>query len=161
VVTARRSRGDILPLAWEVPVAGLAGGLLAAAMLLLAGRGVASALGGDGFLWPHGGPPILASIGGLLTGHIDRGLTAAEAGRLPSPLVVYTVIVASEVVLVGVMARLVLLWWRHLGPGARDGMASRAEVEAVLGVANLRRRRALIRPDLHGSGGDGDTGGLS
>jgi hypothetical protein len=42
-------------------------------------------------------------------------------------------------------------WWRQMGPGALQGMATRAEVERVLGVSNLRRGRKVIRPDLFGA----------
>ncbi|HEY3713186.1 MAG TPA: hypothetical protein VGL39_01565 [Jatrophihabitantaceae bacterium] len=153
-MTTQRSRADVTRLTWEIPAAGIAGWLVLAPMLLPAGRGLASYLTGHGFLWPHSNPRILASIGGLLTGHIDRGLNPAGLVTLPSPPVVYALIVAGEILLTGLTAWLGVLWWHNFGPSARDGMASRAEVQSVLGVANLRRRHALIRPDLHVSRGD-------
>jgi type IV secretion system protein VirD4 len=151
-MAASRSRTDIAPLTWEVPAAGLAGWAVLAALLLPAGRGLATIVTGHGFQWPHGSPRILASIGGLLTGHPDKGLDPAGSSALPPLLLIYALIIAGEVLLAGLTTWLVVLWWHRLGPGARDGMASRVEVHAVLGIANLHRRRALIRPDLHPNG---------
>ncbi len=144
----RRSRADVPPVTWELPAAAGASWLALAALLLPAGRGVAGYLGGNGFAWPHGSPQLIASIGGLLTGHVHRGLAWQQP--LATPLTIYSIIAAGEILLVALTAWFVALWWRNLGQGARAGIASRTETEAVLGRPNLRRRRALIRPDLHG-----------
>ena len=136
---------------WEIPAAGMASWLLLAALLLPTGRGLASVLTGHGLVWPRGHAAILASVGGLLTGHIDRGLHPAGRVVLPPTAVVYLAIVFVEILLTGLTFWSFMLWWHSFGPGTRDGMASKAEVRSVLGVENLRRRRALIRPDLHPS----------
>jgi len=40
-------------------------------------------------------------------------------------------------------------WWYAWGPGMREGLADRAEVEKVLGLSRMRRNRSVIRPDLY------------
>jgi hypothetical protein len=87
----------------------------------------------------------------LLTGRPGRGVVVRSAGDLASSSWIYAVITLLELVALAAAVWLALLWWRLLGPGALQGMASRGEVERVLGVSNLRRRRKVIRPDLFGA----------
>jgi type IV secretion system protein VirD4 len=65
-------RTDVAPIGWELPAAGGLCWLAAATVLLPVGQGVASWLFGGGYVWPHGS--LLASVGGLLTGHPGRGV---------------------------------------------------------------------------------------
>jgi len=49
-----------------------------------------------------------------------------------------------------IVALLVLrAWWYAWGPGMREGLADRAEVEKVLGLSRMRHNRHVIRPDLY------------
>jgi hypothetical protein len=75
-----------------------------------------------------------------------------SAGDLASSAWIYTLITLVELVALAVTVWLGVLWWRQMGPGALQGMATRGEVERVLGVSNLRKRRKVIRPDLFGTG---------
>jgi hypothetical protein len=72
--------------------------------------------------------------------------------------VVYAVVAVAELLLI--LAAGILVARRlasYLRPGdARAGMASRAEAAAALGVGQLRRARAIIRPDLYGTRRDHD-----
>jgi type IV secretion system protein VirD4 len=143
-------RTDVAPVGWELPAAGGLCWLAAAVLLVPVGQGVASWLFGGGFVWPHGS--LLAGVGGLLTGHPGRGVAARSAADLACSAWVYTLITLVELVALAASVWLGVLWWRLLGPGALQGMASRREVERVLGVSNLRHRRKVIRPDLFGAG---------
>jgi type IV secretion system protein VirD4 len=143
-------RTDVSPVGWELPAAGGVCWLAAAVLLLPVGQGVASWMFGGGFVWPS--ESLLASVGGLLTGHPGRGVAVTSAGDLPSSAWVYPLITALELVALVAAVWLGVLWWRLLGPGALQGMASRSDVERVLGLSNLRRRRKVIRPDLFGTG---------
>jgi hypothetical protein len=69
-----------------------------------------------------------------------------SAGELASSAWIYALITLLELVALAASVWLGVLWWRLLGPGALQGMASRSEVERVLGVSNLRRGRKVIRP---------------
>jgi type IV secretion system protein VirD4 len=147
------SRVDVQPISWELPAAGALCWLVLAALLMPAGQGTASWLFGGGFVWPHGS--LLHSVGGLLAGHPGQGLAAKDVAQLASIPLIYVIILLAEVVLFTVTVWGVVLWWRHLGPRAMQGMASRGEVERVLGLSNVRKRRKVIRPDLFGHGGAG------
>jgi type IV secretion system protein VirD4 len=147
-MASRRAR-DVQPVTWEVPVAGGASWLVLVLMLFPAGQGAAGWLFAGGFVWPRGSTPLMSSIGGLLTGQPGKGLAGKDTVHLASTPSIYLLIVLGELVLTTLTVWVVIAWWRFLGPGARQGMADRAEVEAVLGVSNLRKKRTVIRPDLH------------
>jgi hypothetical protein len=72
-------------------------------------------------------------------------------GDLASSAWIYALITLLELVALAAVVWLGVWWWRLLGPGALQGMATRGEVERVLGLSNLRRRRKVIRPDLFGA----------
>jgi type IV secretion system protein VirD4 len=135
---------------WEVPAAAAAAWLSAAVLLLPVSRGWAGWLLGRGWVWPHGSAALRRSIGGLVTGRPRAGLAAAEAALMPGSWAVYGVVGLAELLLLVMAVWSAVLWWRHLGPGAAVGMATRAEAGAVLGVARLRLARRVVRPDLYG-----------
>ena len=122
---ARRPRADVQPIAWEIPAAGVAVWLLAALLIFPAGQGASARLFGGGWVWPRGCSAVMSSIGGLVTGHPGRGLATPQVGQLPVAGVVYLLIVVGELLLVAATIWASVLWWRHLGPGAWQGMADR------------------------------------
>lgn len=136
---------------WELPAAAAAAAVAAMVLMLPAGQGAAGVVFGRGWVWPQGTHGLLASLGGLITGHPGRGLTVEQAALVPAAGAVYLLIVVGELLLVAAAVYGVMLWWRHLGPGAQLGMADRLEVETVLGLAGLRKARKVIRPDLYGT----------
>ena len=146
----RKERRDALPLTWELPAAATLAWVAIAATLLAAGRGAATWLTGAGWVWPENGAGLTASLAGLLTGHPAAGLTTADATGLPASSVVYLVVVLAEVAWLIVTLLAVGTWWRTWGPGMRQGLADRFEVEKVLGLSRIRRDRRVIRPDLYG-----------
>jgi type IV secretion system protein VirD4 len=145
----RRERRDPLPLTWELPAAATLVWAAVAAMLLPAGRGAASWLTGAGWVWPKTEAGLTASLVGLLTGHPSRGLIAPTASALPTASVVYLLVTLVEVAWLIVSLLVLREWWRTWGPGMREGLADRAEVEKVLGRSRMRRNRNVIRPDLY------------
>jgi type IV secretion system protein VirD4 len=147
------SRIDVQPITWELPAAGALCWLVLAALLLPAGQGTASWLFGGEFVWPH--VSLLHSLGGLLTGHPGLGLATKDVAHLASGPLIYLLVALAELALFMAASWATVLWWRHLGPGAMQGMAGPGEVERVLGLSNLRKRRKVIRPDLFDTGGAG------
>ncbi|SNR79634.1 type IV secretory system conjugative DNA transfer family protein [Blastococcus mobilis] len=145
-MSAGRTRGDVGPASWEIPVAAVLGWLTAAALLLPAGRAVAALVTGGGWVWPDGSAALVSSVGGLLTGDRTAGLDAAQAAALPSPVAVYAVTA-------GVLALFLAgsggaAWAGYRWLGQQSGMASSGQVAEVLGVVRLRRVAPVIRPDL-------------
>ena len=138
-----------MPLTWELPAATALGWVGVAAMLLPAGRGAASWLTGGGWVWPTTGAGMTASLIGQLTGHLSAGLTAPTASALPAAGVVYLLVAMVELAWLIVSLLALRAWWRTWGPGMREGLADRVEVEKVLGLSRMRRNRRVIRPDLY------------
>ena len=92
---------------------------------------------------------LAASVVGLLDGHPSSGLARAAASGLPGPGVVYLLLTVVQAVWLTVSLLGLRGWWRTWGPGMREGLADRAEVEKVLGRSRMRRVRKVIRPDLY------------
>lgn len=135
---------------WEAPVAAIGGVLLGAVFAALAGLGVASALWGGGWVWPHGTDTIQHTLGGLLQGHPGRALPATQERLVAGSGAVYGCIAVAELLLVVLAITAGVLIARYRRPGdARGGMASRSEAEQVLGRSRLREAKAIIRPDLY------------
>jgi len=136
---------------WEVAVAVLGGALLAIGLAALLGLGVASAVWGRGWVWPHGADTIGHVLGGLLAGHPARGLPPRQAAKVAAPSAVYACITVCEVALLAAAITVGVLVVRYRRPGdARSGMASRSEAARTLGIRQLRAARTVIRPDLYG-----------
>jgi hypothetical protein len=135
--------------AGEVALCVVVGVLLVVVFAALAGLGVASAVFGGGWVWPHGTEQIRNALGGLLNGHPGRGLPAHAAARVSGRTAVYAVVAACEV-MAAVLIIIAVTWSaRWCRPGdPRRGMAARREVRKVLGAQRVRRARRLIRPDL-------------
>jgi type IV secretion system protein VirD4 len=140
-------RTDVLPLTWEIPAAIGLSWLLAAAVALPVGQGLAYVLTGESFAWPSG--RLVQSLGGLVSGIPGRGLRPTS--DQPSRFLVYVLAASVEAAVAGFALWVTAWWWRTAGPGAHYGLASRPEVRAVQGRALLGRRVRAIRPDLHGS----------
>ena len=145
----RRERRDPLPLTWELPAAATLAWVTVAATLLPAGRGAATWLTGAGWVWSENGAGLTASLVGLLTGHPSYGLPAPTASALPTASVVYLLVTLVELAWLIVSLLVLRAWWYAWGPGMREGLADRAEVEKVLGLSRMRRNRSVIRPDLY------------
>ena len=126
------------------------GALIAVVLAALAGLGVASALWGGGWVWPHGTDTVMRVLGGLLHGHPGRGLSPDQLRQVAGPVPVYACVAAVELVVLITAVITAVLISRYLRPGdARGGMATRSEAQQALGLRQLRGGRAVIRPDRY------------
>lgn len=147
---AQQVRTDVMPLTWEIPAAIALSWLLLGVIALPAGQALAFLLAGHAAVWPD--RDLFGSVWLLLHGQPGAGLSLAGRGTMPPAALVYTAIAATEFLTAGCAMGAFTMWWRHGGPGTQWGLGRRYDIEPVLGAGNLRRRRHLIRPDLHGSG---------
>jgi hypothetical protein len=131
-VRAQQSRTDVLPLTWEWPAAIAGGWLLTSIAVVPFAEALAAASAGRGWAMPEIGEAFRRLTTGALTTFACVALAVLET----------VVLLAAGWV--------TSVWWRTAGPGAQFGLATRRDVEAVLGSAALRRRRTTIRPDMAG-----------
>lgn len=137
---------------WEIAAALVGGVLLGFGLAALAGLGLASAVWGGGWVWPHGTDTITHVLGGILQGHPGRGLPPAQRRLVAGSGPVYGCVALAEVALVACAITGGVFIARYRRPGdARGGMATRSEAERVLGISQLRSSKSIIRPDLYGS----------
>jgi hypothetical protein len=132
---------------WEVAVAVIAGAGFVIAAGTLLGLGLAGLLFGGGWVWPHGLNTIGSVLGGIVTGHPGRGLTMAEASRVPDPAAVYLCVAILELMFLTTLTWCCVLIVRRF---RNDGMATRWEAQQALGIGQLREAKAIIRPDIYG-----------
>src|SRR3954449_6850377 len=152
MTTPAQRRRDPQPISrgWELAAAAAGGPPIAVALAALAGLGLASALWGDGWVWPHGTETVIHVLGGLLHGDPGRGLPRDQLRQVAAPIPVYACVAAAELVLLTTVVISAVLISRYRRPGdARGGMATRREAEQALGLRQLRTGRAVIRPDRY------------
>ncbi len=143
----QQPRSDTMPITWEMPAAVLGTWLLLAVAALPGAQGAATWVTSGTFVWPHG--QLLQSLGGLLRGHAGVGLTRADRTHLAAAPLIWISVAVLELLLLAA-ATWVFAWtWRTWSPAAQVGLAPPHEAAAVLGLGNLRSRRAVIRPDLY------------
>ncbi|WP_375502688.1 conjugal transfer protein [uncultured Jatrophihabitans sp.] len=135
---------------WEIAAAAIGGALLGLGLAALAGLGLASALFGGGWVWPHGSDTIGHVIGGVLAGHPGQGLPLTQLELVASPGAVYGCIAGCELIVIMLAVAIGVLVSRYRRPNdARSGMATRSEADLVLGVSQLRAAQEIIRPDRY------------
>lgn len=152
-------RRDPYPYTWEIPV-----GIATAVLLLLilavhTGRGLACWFAGAGWAWPSS-QTLFTSLPDLLTGNAGAGLADPTHTSLVSPTALMGWILTVQIVTFA--AGIAATGWilRRWGPHRMKGMASPTEAEQLLGISQLRKAAAVIRPDLYtptrkGRGHDG------
>lgn len=153
-MSMERSRRDRLnshsiPLTWDLPL--LMGMVVVAlvSMTPLVVQGfVCFVVAGD-FVWPTGEWPT--ALLGLAHGHFAVGLPAGVAGALPAHEVLWAATAVAEIAALCGVAVVASRVRELLGMGTRRGLATRAQARDALGVAVLRRKAAVVRPDLHAS----------
>src|SRR3954454_14781337 len=154
MTTPPQRRRDPQPISrgWELAAAAVGGAVIAVALVALAGLGLASALWGEGWVWPHGTETVIRVLGGLLHGDPGRGLPPDQLRHVAAPVPVYACVAAAELVLLATAVISAVLISRYRRPGdARGGMATHGEAGQALGLRQLRAGRAVIRPDRYPS----------
>jgi hypothetical protein len=140
-----RREADPYPWSWELPAVCFAVVLCIALTALHAGRSIAFAVAGRGWVWPAP-DQLLTSVPHLLAGQTTSGLGAAVVPIAPSLVAVG--MAGMELIAFGGLG---LLSWQLLvrfGPNALRGVASSAEADRLLGRSRLSRVRKVVRPDL-------------
>jgi hypothetical protein len=144
----RERRRDPYPLTWEAPLVVILAACVCLVLGVQLGRAVANLLAGGGWGWPERGQ-LLASVPEVLSGHSGAGLVQ-WSGSLAGPTALRVWIVVVELAGSAAATWLTVAVLRRWGPWRVAGMASRAEVGLLLGVARLRKAKAVVRPDLYG-----------
>ena len=128
----------------EAAVLAIAGTILAVLLVAVGAVALAAGLFGARPLWPADGGGWLRAIGGILSGDPAGGYPTPDGA--PSKAVLYATITVCEALLITA----VVLGGRALRRASTDdGMATRSDAEAALGLRELRKARSIIRPDLH------------
>ena len=134
------------PYTWEIPL----GAVLAVTLVLVvaahAARSIALALAGAGWAWTSQAQ-LFTALPGILAGDSRAGLTV---GPTASRGLLYTCLVAVELLALGLIVWAVIGGMRQWGPARVRGMATRAEADTLLGLQRLRKVAPVVRPDLHG-----------
>ena len=152
-MSVERSRGQRfdsqpIPLTWEVPLlVGLGISLLAVMTPLVVQAITCAVLVGD-LAWPS--KDLGAGLAGLARGEFGVALPTPAAEALPGDLALWIVTFVGEL---AILVTVVILGRRLrslLGTRNRSGLATAALAADALGLQPLRRRAAVVRPDLFG-----------
>lgn len=142
----RSRRTTPYPSTWEIPV----GAVLAVTLVLVVAahtaRSLALALVGAGWTWTSQAQ-LFTALPGMLGGDSRAGLGPGPAA---SPALLYTCLVAAELLAIVLIGWAVIAGLRQWGPARVRGMATRAEAGTLLGVGRLRKVAPVVRPDLLG-----------
>lgn len=138
---------DPYPWTWEIPTAGAALVLVVPPLLAQLGRSIANLMVTGHWFWPGNVRDGLTSLPAIWAGDATAGLVPAPPAAAPAWLVVAMIILLESAVILGLVFAAVAAYSKW-GKGAVRGLASKSEIEAVLGEARLRRDHDLIRPDL-------------
>lgn len=141
-------RTNPYPLTWEIPCAVTVAVLFLLVLGVHAGRTAANIIAGAGITWPSS-DKLITSLPGVLRGDATAGLTP-QPGPVATPRATQVWIVLTEAISLALMLWAATISWVRWGPGRVRGMATRTEVENLLGRRRLRRSASVIRPDLYG-----------
>lgn len=132
----RSRRANPYPLTWEIPVGVACSVLMALALGVHVGNGLAHLTGGGGWVWPNQ-RDLFASIPAVLT---RTGAVRTGVGEW-----IFTV----ELLIIASLGWVAVSTWQRWGSGRLKGMATAEQAEQVLGVRRLRKVARIVRPDLH------------
>jgi hypothetical protein len=137
-----------MPWTWEIPALILLAVLLVLVLGVHLGRAAANLLAGAGWTWPAR-DDLFASLPAVLRGNAAAGLH--EVSETAGAHLLWWSVAVTEAVLLAVTVWTLVVCLRRWGPYRPQGMASRAEAEALLGRTRLRKAAPVVRPDLYGS----------
>ena len=147
--TGRARRPDPLPPSRELVAAAIVVAVAALCLTPLATQGVVVFVQTGGFAWPT--DPV-AALDDIVHGHYGTGLSDVEARHLPSSrwLTMLSLLVGClAAAVLGISARFAVGSGAAFGAfGTSSGLGTPREAGDALGESTLRRRAAVIRPDL-------------
>ena len=134
------------PYTWEIPLTATITVVLTLVLAAHTARTLANVFAGAGWdFTPH--PELFTAIPDILGGDARAGL---DPGASASPALLYTCLVAVELLALVLIVWAVIGGMRQWGPARVRGMATRAEADTLLGLGRLRKVAPVVRPDLHG-----------
>ena len=147
----RSRRTNPYPFTWEIPTGIILGVLLLLLLGFHAGRAMANLTAGAGLaLTPR--QALLTSIPGLIAGDAGAGLQPRPAPVAGAGLLWFWTLLA-QVLNLAFIAWVSRIAWERWGPGRVEGVATRGELDQLLGLGRLRRVAPVVRPDLYGKAG--------
>ncbi len=136
------------PYTWEIPLTATITVVITLVVAAHTARTLANVFAGAGWdFTPH--TALFTALPGILGGDARAGL---DPGASASPGLLYTCLVAVELLALVLIVWAVIGGMRQWGPARVRGMATRAEADTLLGLARLRRVAPVVRPDLHAKG---------
>lgn len=141
-------RTNPYPFTWEIPVALSVAGLLLLLVGVQGGRSVANVLSGNGWHFVDRAQ-IFSSLPGIVDGNAEAGLVGIQ--HPAGAELLWSCVGVVELVLLAACVAALKWGLDRWGPGRLQGVASRSEAEALLGITRLRKHAKVIRPDLYGT----------
>ena len=141
-------RPDPIPPSRELMACLALSGLAVLALTPLATQGIVVFVRSGDFAWP---PDPVAALAGIAHGDYGVGLPHAQARHLPAATELSILTVLAEVIALTSLVWLAALLaggTSGLGTASTGGLGTAREARAVLGHSALRRRTAVVRPDL-------------
>jgi hypothetical protein len=133
------------PYTWEIPLTATITVITTLVLAAHTARTLANVFAGAGWdFTPH--PELFTAIPDILGGDARAGL---DPGASASPALLYTCLVAVELLALVLIVWAVIGGMRQWGPARVRGMATRAEADTLLGLGRLRKVAPVVRPDLH------------
>ena len=147
--TGRGLRPEPIPPSRELVAVAIVVAVAALCLTPLATQGVVVFVQTGSYAWPT--DPV-AALGDIVHGHYGTGLSAVDARHLPSSrwLTILSLLVGGVAVAVlGILARFAVGAGAAFGAfGTSSGLGTPREARDALSESALRRRAAVIRPDL-------------
>ena len=144
----RSRRPNPYPFTWEIPVGIVLGVLLLLLLGVHAGRALANLLAGAGLtLTPR--EALLTGVPALLAGDAAAGLQP-RPGRVAGAALLWLCVLVVQTLNLLLIAWGSRIAWQRWGPGRVEGVATRGELDQLLGLGRLRKVAPVVRPDLYG-----------
>lgn len=144
----RSRRTNPYPFTWEIPVGIVLGVLLLLLLGVRAGRALANLVAGAGLTLTLR-EALLTGVPALLAGDAAAGLQP-RPGRVAGAALLWLctfVVQTLNLLLIGWGSRIA---WQRWGPDRVEGVATRGELDQLLGLGRLRKVAPVVRPDLYG-----------
>src|SRR5688500_11420816 len=133
-MSQRSRRQDPYPWTWELPLGVILAVLVVIIFGMHLGRAVANVFAGCDWRFPSR-VDLFSSLPAVLRG--DAGAGLVDLGPVASPSSLLVCVAATELILLSTTVLLIKFGLGRWGPERTKGLASRGEVERLLGVTRL------------------------